>query len=63
MYYHLLIEMYAKGLSEKELADKLHINETLLKQKIEGKILFTQKEKEKIIDIFSNSHPTYLFNE
>lgn len=60
--YHLLIEMYAEGLTKEKLAEKLSISEQVLHDKIYGMIAFTDEERDRIELIFPYCEREYLFS-
>lgn len=63
VFYHLLIEMYAKDLTKEKLAEQLLISEQSLHDKIYGLTPFTNEEMENISDLFPLCEKDYLFCE
>lgn len=62
-YPHVVIEMYAKGYTIKDLANILNMSEDMLHEKLFGYASFNETEKDKISLMFSYMDETYLFEE
>ena len=62
-YINLMIEMFAKNITEKTLADMLGIDQKTLNHKLEGDHEFTLKDINIIMTLFPHCTADYLFDE
>ena len=60
--YHLMIEMQAKGMTYKKLAQYLNLIEQVLVSKINGETTFTKEEVKHIEKLFPNHDIAFLLN-
>ncbi len=63
VYYNLIIEMYAKGISQAAVSKALGISEKSLHHKLYGREAFLEHEVSYISELFPHLTIEYLFNE
>lgn len=63
MFNNLKAEMTRRGVSKKQLAQKLNMSEWTLNRKLNGLSQFTLADMSKIKEVFRDSTISYLFFE